>query len=173
MASLRPRPLFAIRLVHCRRKFELFASVFSAPMALFYAAHHLNVQLTDFLAQCIPVEAKQTGSLDLIAARGPKAERKEWALHLAQDPIVKAGRRQPVLMGGEVFLQMTLDRCAEAVVDRRLRIGGGLAHVGQLGFDHVDPDDLLGIESCKALEQVLEFSDVAWPTILLEPLHRR
>jgi hypothetical protein len=57
------------------------------------ATEHLDVQITDFLAQSIAVDAEQIGSPDLIAAGCRQRHRQKRMLDLAQHPVIEAGRR--------------------------------------------------------------------------------
>src|SRR5271166_3642736 len=57
------------------------------------AAEHLDIQIADFLAQSIAVDAKQIGCPDLVAAGCRQRYRQKRMLDLAQHAVIEAGRR--------------------------------------------------------------------------------
>ena len=65
----------------------------AAESALVYASDNGDVQFPDFLPECIPVQAKQGCSLDLISPRRFKTDADQGALNLMQNPLVNAGCR--------------------------------------------------------------------------------
>ena len=87
---------------------------------------HVDVQIADFLAQCVPVQAQNVGGLQLVATRGRQRARDQRPLDLADQPIVDTGRRQGAVMGAEIAVDVALDGAAEIVVDR----SGSAASVG-------------------------------------------
>ena len=61
------------------------------------SADHLDVEIPDLLAQRVAIDAEQIGGADLIAARCRQCCGQKRVLHLAEDPMVEAGRRQVIV----------------------------------------------------------------------------
>src|SRR5260370_40412518 len=77
----------------------------NAPGASAAAAEHLDVEVADFLAQCVAVDPEQVGGPDLIAARGRERHRQQRVLDLAQDAVVQTGRPQRIPEAREIGSQ--------------------------------------------------------------------
>ena len=80
------------------------------------APENLDVEVADFLAQGIAVDAQQIRGADLIAAGRSQGRRQQRLLNLAQDPVIQPGRRQAILEAREIIGQMPLDRRTEIFV---------------------------------------------------------
>jgi len=55
---------------------------------LAFAANNSDIQLTDFLPECVSVEPKEFGRFDLIAPGGGESGTDKWALNLSHDALV-------------------------------------------------------------------------------------
>src|SRR3954462_15868751 len=62
----------------------------------------LDVQVTDFLAQCVAVEPKKIGRADLIAACRGQRRGQQWNFDLLENPVIKARRGRTVRGTGEM-----------------------------------------------------------------------
>src|SRR6266404_3587144 len=76
------------------------------------AAVDLDVQIADFLPQCIAVEAEQVGGAALIATGRGQRRGQERHLDFLEDAVIEAGRRHAVREAREVRGQIGLDRAA-------------------------------------------------------------
>ena len=66
------------------------------------ATENLDVEVAYFLAQGIAVDPQQVRGTDLIAARGREGRGQQRMLDLAQNAMIQAGGRKPVLELGKV-----------------------------------------------------------------------
>ena len=69
------------------------ATVCVARLHQFAAACHLNIEISDFLAQGISIDPQQIGAFGLISACCIQRNLDQRGLALAQDPRRKTGRR--------------------------------------------------------------------------------
>src|SRR5581483_9151992 len=58
------------------------------------AAVHLDIEVANFFAQGVAVDAEEIGGADLIAARRRQCRGEQRILHFAQDAMIEAGWRQ-------------------------------------------------------------------------------
>src|SRR5664279_3674345 len=89
------------------------------------AAVDLDVEIADFLAQCVAVKAEKVGGTDLIAARRGQCRRQEWNLNLLQNPVIKARRGHAVREAGEMRGQIGFDGATEIVDAIGYAVAGG------------------------------------------------
>src|SRR5688500_12401216 len=92
-----------------RRKLRSAADLTARP-------EDLDVEVADFLAKRIAVEAKQIGGPDLVAPGCRESGGEQRILDFTQDAVVEAGRRQSVLEAGKISRQMALHRSRKAVI---------------------------------------------------------
>src|SRR5690242_968389 len=85
----------------------------AAARALAAAAKDLNIEITDFLAQSIPIDPQKVGGPDLIAAGCSQRRRQQRVFDLAQNAMIETSGRQPVFKFRKIGSQVTLDRGAE------------------------------------------------------------
>src|SRR3954452_4967702 len=76
------------------------------------ASHDVNFQLADLLAQRIAVQPKQLRRLDLVATGRAKRRADQWHLHLAQNALVQARRRQATAEFAKISREVALERPA-------------------------------------------------------------
>src|ERR1700742_2437525 len=72
-------------------------------------ANDLDVQIPDLLAQRVAIDAEQVGGANLIPAGCGECCRQERVFHLAQNAMVKPGRRQVIVKAREVTRQVAFD----------------------------------------------------------------
>src|SRR5262245_7150025 len=128
------------------------------------AANDGYVELAYLLAQRVPIQPEQAGRANLVAARGLEGQLDQRPLDLAQDPAVKAARRQIILVRGEVVTQMPLGGRAEGFARRR-----GRGQIGQLHIDDLEPDHVVAVEYGHAADEVLELPHISRPAVGFEP----
>src|SRR3954462_9896680 len=98
----------------------------------------MNVQVADLLPECVAVQAKHVRSLELVATSRRQRPRDQGPLHLADQTVVDARRRQGTIVGPEITVDMPLDGVAEAIVrGRGVRGQRRGARVLKLQRDHV------------------------------------
>src|SRR5262245_37356984 len=102
------------------------------------ATKDLNIEVADFLAQCISVKPQQIGRTDLIAAGGCQGRRQQRVFDLPQNAVVEPGRRQPVLKSREIRGEMPFNGTAQAFVATRFVAAHGESRLRQLSLDHSD-----------------------------------
>ena len=85
------------------------------------AAHHLDIQVLDLLAQGVAVETEEFRGLQLIAASRGERQLDQRPFDLPEHPVVEAAGRQFVLVGGEVIPQVPLDAVAQRSALNRCR----------------------------------------------------
>src|SRR6478672_4535591 len=90
------------------------------PARLIAAAVDLNIEVADFLAQGVAVDAEQIGRANLVAAGGSKRGGQQRIFDLAQDAVIEPRRRHPVLETGEIARKMPLGRGAKFSSSRTL-----------------------------------------------------
>src|ERR1700722_4784637 len=76
-------------------------------------ADDLDFQVPDFLAQSVAVDAEQIGGADLVSPRCGERGGEQRVFDLAQDAVIKPGRRQSVAKAAEILGEMPLDRGRE------------------------------------------------------------
>src|SRR6195256_3533605 len=151
-AAVRPPSPRRTALIASPKRETLSAAVTRSPASPnLLRAYHGDVEVLYLLAQRIAIEPQETGSAQLIPARGAERQGQQRALDLGNDTIVHAVRRQALAMGDKKRLQVPVDG-----VGQRDVAAGGVAHlgslldrgnrVGQLGFDRLAADAFLGIE---------------------------
>src|ERR1700730_17612079 len=92
----------------CKREF------FEAPIyRLARRAHPPDVEITDSLAQGIPVQPQKFGGLDLIAVRRGESRRNQRIFDLPQDPVIESGWRQARAVLMEKLGEMPLHRAGK------------------------------------------------------------
>src|SRR5689334_11649978 len=84
------------------------------------AAENLDVQVADFLAQGIAVDAQQVRGADLVAAGGGQGRGQQWMFDLTQDPVIETGGRQAVFKARKIIGQVSFNRGAEIFIRARL-----------------------------------------------------
>src|SRR4029077_10759016 len=172
-AALRPPSARRTALIASPTREPLSAAVTRSPAsANLRRAYHGDVEVLYLLAQRIAIEPQETGSAQLIPARGAQRQGQQRALDLGNDTIVHAVGRQALAMGDKKRLQVPVDG-----VGQRDVAAGGIARlgslldggnrVGQLGLDGLDADHFLRIERRQAAHQVDQLADVARPAMLL------
>src|SRR4051794_12346663 len=75
----------------------------------------LDVEVADFLAQGVAVEAEQIRRPDLVAAGGGQRGGQQRHLDFAQDPMIQAGRRHAIGKARKMRRQVDFDGAAEIV----------------------------------------------------------
>ena len=110
-------PAFAVM---CMSKVRLFYNnvaelrqilgVTGTSNALSAGSEHLNLQIPDLLAQRVAVDPQEVGSADLVAPGRRQRHGQERMLDLAQDPVIKPGRRQVVAEARKIGRQVPFDR---------------------------------------------------------------
>ena len=130
-----------------------------------------NIQIADLLAKGIAIDPQDMGCLDLIPAGDFQGQTDQRPLHLTQDTVIDARRRQGIAVAGKILPQMTFDAGrqplafdgADGIENRRAP--------RQLGLDDVDTDDFLGIQSPQATDQIFEFANIARPAMSFQAVH--
>src|SRR6185437_13472842 len=74
---------------------------------------HIQPKVADFLAQGITVKTQQLGGADLIATRRRQADGDQGPLHVHQDTVINAGRRQLIALLTEIAVEEFLHRGRE------------------------------------------------------------
>ena len=92
---------------------------------LLAAAKDLNIEIADFLAQGVAVDAEQVSGADLVAAGRRQGGREQRVLHVTQNPVVEAGRRQAVVETGALGDKIQLDGGGAALVRTALLLERG------------------------------------------------
>src|SRR5262249_41820681 len=100
----------------------------SSPSAA--GAEDLDVEVADFLAQSVAVDAQEVGGPDLVATGGRQGHGQERLLDFPQDTMVEAGRRQAVAEASEIGREVALDRGRQTLIGTRLVSGGGGGGLG-------------------------------------------
>ena len=88
---------------------------------------NLDIQIPDLLAQRVAIDAEQVGGADLIAAGCGERCGQKRVFHLAQNAMVKAGRRQVIVKAREVARQMVFDRRRQVLFPRLLCAIGAIS----------------------------------------------
>src|SRR6185503_19310979 len=140
------------------------------PARLIAAAVDLNIEVADFLAQGVAVDAEQVGRANLVAAGGGERGGQQRIFDLAQDAVIEPGRRHPVLETGEIARQVALDRGAEGFFGAQLLATGRQRRLRQFGVDHRGGDRFLRIERRQPARQIFEFAHVARPAVPFQAL---
>src|SRR5690348_3608730 len=83
------------------------------PARLIAAAVDLDIEVADFLAQGVAIDAEQVGRAYLVAAGSGERGGQQRVFDLAQDAVIEPGRRHPILEAGEIAGEVPFDRGAE------------------------------------------------------------
>src|SRR5262245_30094739 len=135
-------------------------------------ADHLDPEIANFLAQSVAVKPQEVGRANLVSAGRRQRRRDQRQFDFLQDAAVETGGRQLVAEAHEIVGKVALDRLGE--IARRFRGIGErrAARARQFVLDHVDGDDLLGIDRRETPHQILELAHIARPVIAFQTLDR-
>src|SRR3954451_24787849 len=91
------------------------------------AAHRLQVEIFDLLAQGVAVETKDLGGADLVAARRGERGGEQRRFEIAQYAVVEANRGQVIAEGFEKLGDVAVETGGELLVAGAAIVRGGEA----------------------------------------------